>query len=142
MITILCSGSRGDIQPYVALAQQLKKLGREVRITAGAGFAPFVERYGIEVFPLSADLETADVDPRMLKDAGSSDNPLKMLLTFNKMKRYTFHMTDEMYRACEGSELVVYHPGCAVGYFAGQRLGIPAALASPFPLHRTRAYPA
>jgi len=27
MITILCSGSRGDFQPYIALAMELKKLG-------------------------------------------------------------------------------------------------------------------
>ncbi|RSK25804.1 hypothetical protein EJF36_02240 [Bacillus sp. HMF5848] len=33
MITILCAGSRGDFQPYIALAQELKKLGKKVRIT-------------------------------------------------------------------------------------------------------------
>ena len=32
MITILCAGSRGDFQPYIALAQQLKKFGKDVRI--------------------------------------------------------------------------------------------------------------
>ena len=30
MITILCAGSRGDFQPYIALAQQLKKYKKEV----------------------------------------------------------------------------------------------------------------
>lgn len=29
MITILCSGSRGDFQPYIALAMELKKLGKK-----------------------------------------------------------------------------------------------------------------
>ena len=64
-----------------------------------------------------------------------------MLLTFNKMKKYVSKMassmTEEMYDACQGSELIVYHPGCAIGYFAAKRMGIPAVLASPFPLHKT-----
>jgi hypothetical protein len=29
MITILCSGSRGDFQPYIALALELKNLGKK-----------------------------------------------------------------------------------------------------------------
>lgn len=138
MVTILCSGSRGDIQPYIALAQQLKKLGKDVRIAAGQSFESFVAGYGIDFYPLSADFKTAKIDPRLLKDAQSSDNPLKMLLTFNKMKKYAIMMTDEMNSACENSELVVYHPGCTVGYFAAEKLGIPSILASPFPIHKTR----
>lgn len=137
MVTILCSGSRGDIQPYIALAQQLKKLGKDIRIAAGQSFESFVAGYGIDFYPLSADFKTAKIDPRLLKDAQSSDNPLKMLLTFNKMKKYAIMMTDEMNSACGNSELVVYHPGCTVGYFAAEKLGIPSILASPFPIHKT-----
>lgn len=141
MITVLCSGSRGDIQPYIALAQQLKKLGKDVRIAAGKSFEKFIADFGVDFFPLTADYQTADIDQDLLKDAQSSDNPLKMLLTFNKMKkvaeRLASTMTEEMVDACNNSELIVYHPGCSVGYFAAQRMGIPAVLASPFPMHKT-----
>lgn len=34
MITILCSGSRGDSQPYIALAMELKRLGKEYVLQA------------------------------------------------------------------------------------------------------------
>ena len=138
MITILCSGSRGDIQPYIALAQQLKKLDKTVRIAAGQSFERFVAEYDVDFYPLSADFKTTNIDPKLLKDAQSSDNPLKMLLTFNKMKKYAVKMTEEMYNACENSELVIYHPGCTIGYFAAEKLGIPSIMASPFPMHRTR----
>jgi len=138
MITILCSGSRGDIQPYIALAQQLKGWNKEVRITAGKSFETFIRGYGIDFYPISADYLTAEIDTDMLKAAQTSDNPLKMLLTFNKMKRYARYMTDEMAAACEGSEVVVYHPGCTIGYFMAEKLNIPSVLASPFPLHRTK----
>ncbi len=137
MITILCSGSRGDIQPYIALAQQLKKQGKNVRITAGVSFKNFVESYGIDFYPISADLSNVDIDPNLLKAAQSSDNPLKMMLTFNKMKKYATFMTEDMACACKDSECIVYHPGCTIGYFMAEKMGIPSILASPFPMHKT-----
>ena len=140
MITILCAGSRGDFQPYIALAVQLKKLGKEVRITGSKSFEEFIRSYGIDVYPIAADIKTLNVDPKLLKAAGSADNPLKMLLTFNKMKEYGIHMVNDYYSACEGSELIIYHPGCTIGYFAAQKFGIPSVLASPFPMHKTQEY--
>ncbi len=140
MITILCSGSRGDFQPYIALAQQLKKLGKDVRIAASKSFEGFIRGYGIDVFPVEADIETLNVDPKLLKAAGSADNPLKMLLAFNKMKEYGIYMVNDYYSACDGSELIIYHPGCTIGYFAAQKFGVPSVLASPFPMHKTKEY--
>lgn len=40
MIIIICSGSRGDFQPYIALEKELKKQGKEVRITAAPSVMP------------------------------------------------------------------------------------------------------
>ena len=138
MITILCTGSRGDFQPYIALAQELKKLGKNVRIVGGISFEGFIKGYDIDFYPLSADYHTSDIDPKLIQAAQSSDNPLKMLLTFNKMKKYVLQLTEEMYYSCEGSELIIYHPGATIGYFAGKMLGIPSVLATPFPMHKTK----
>jgi sterol 3beta-glucosyltransferase len=138
MITILCSGSRGDFQPYIALAQELKKLGKVVRITGMREFEGFVKSCGIDFYPIQADFKSLNVDENMLKEAQSADSPLKMLLTFNKMKNYGLTIANEFYAACKGSELIIYHPGCTLGYFAAERLGIPAVLASPFPMHKTK----
>ena len=140
MITILCAGSRGDFQPYIALAQELMALGTAVRIAGNRSFAQFIQSYGIEFFPINADMESLQVDPRMLQAAASADNPFKMLLAFNKMKEYGIYMVHDYFAACEGSDVIVYHPGCAIGYFAAQLYGIPAILAAPFPMHRTNEY--
>ena len=140
MITILCAGSRGDYQPYIALARQLIKCGKDVRITASKSFEPFILNYGIDVFPIQADIATLNIDPKLLRDAGSADNPFKMLLTFNKMKDYGIHMAQDYYNACIDSELIIYHPGVTIGFFAAQKLGIPSVLASPIPMHKTKEY--
>ncbi len=140
MITILCSGSRGDFQPYIALAQEIKAQGYDVRISGSSDFQDFIESYGITCFPLKTSLSDLNVDPKLLEKAGSSDNPLKMLLAFNKMKKYGVYMVEDMYRACQGSDLIIYHPGCTIGYFAAQEMNIPAIMASPFPMHKTKEY--
>ena len=138
MITILCAGSRGDFQPYLALAMELKKLGKDVRITGMREFESFIRSYGIDFYPIQADFKSFNVDENMLKQAQSADNPLKMLLTFNKMKKYGALIANEYYASCEGSELIIYHPGVTLGYFAAEKLGIPSILASPFPMHKTK----
>lgn len=138
MITILCAGSRGDFQPYLALAMELKKLGKDVRITGMREFESFIRSYDIDFYPIQADFKSLNVDEKMLKEAQTADNPLKMLLTFNKMKKYGVSIANEFYAACERSELIIYHPGCTLGYFAAERLGIPSILAAPFPMHKTK----
>lgn len=140
MITIICAGSRGDFQPYIALAQQLKNLGKDVRISGSSEVEKLVRSYGINFFPIEADFEKLGVDPKMLKEAQSADNPLKMLLTFNKMKKYGIKIAEETYASLEGSELIVYHPGCTIGFFAAKEMEIPAVLATPFPMHKTSEY--
>ena len=50
MITILCSGTRGDVQPYIALAQELKKLGLSARIASSRMFESF-EAFDSLCFP-------------------------------------------------------------------------------------------
>lgn len=140
MITIICAGSRGDFQPYVALAQRLKILGEEVRISGFSQFENFVRGYGIDYVPIEVDYDELGVDPKMLKQAGSADNPLKMILTFNKMKKYGAQIAKQTYDSLEGSELIVYHPGCVIGYFAAQEMNIPSVLATPFSMNKTEEY--
>ena len=38
LITILTLGSRGDVQPYIALGVEIKKLGQRVRIVTFENF--------------------------------------------------------------------------------------------------------
>lgn len=141
MITILCGGSRGDVQPYLSLALALQKLGKAVRIASSQNHASLVQRYGIDFFPTSGDFEALNVDEGMIRQAQQADNPLKMFFSFQKMKKYGIHIVEQSFAACAGSELIVYHPGFSIGYFAAQKMGVPSVLASPFPLHQTRQRP-
>ena len=82
MITILCSGTRGDVQPYLALAQELQKLGLATRIAANHDFEAVVRGYGLDFYPIAVDFASAGVDPEMVRQAQGADNLLKMVGTF------------------------------------------------------------
>jgi len=49
-------GSRGDVQPLVALALQLKTLGQEVRLCVPPDFREWIEDLGMPVTPIGPEL--------------------------------------------------------------------------------------
>lgn len=52
-------GSRGDVQPLVALASQLKALGQEVRLCVPPDFHDWIVSLGLPVTPIGPELRTA-----------------------------------------------------------------------------------
>jgi vancomycin aglycone glucosyltransferase len=49
-------GSRGDVQPLVALALQLKSLGQEVRVCVPPDFQPWIAGLGLPVTTIGPEL--------------------------------------------------------------------------------------
>ncbi|SEF21459.1 UDP:flavonoid glycosyltransferase YjiC, YdhE family [Amycolatopsis pretoriensis] len=54
-VVIIAPGSRGDVQPCVALGRGLAADGDRVRVLAAPAFEPLVTRHGLGFGPLSAD---------------------------------------------------------------------------------------
>ncbi len=141
MITILSTGSRGDTQPYIALGLALEKAGQHVRLAAFENYADFVQGYGLEFYPIKGDVSVVAASMNG-REAMQADNPLKVFLSFNKLKSLIADIQKDFFNACAGADCVVYHPGAAIGYFAAQHFNIPAILAPPFPMTPTGDFPA
>jgi UDP:flavonoid glycosyltransferase YjiC (YdhE family) len=58
-ITINTFGTRGDVQPYIALSIGLQRAGHTVRIVTHKIFESWVKQYGFDFYPL-------DIDPRQV----------------------------------------------------------------------------
>lgn len=50
-------GSRGDVQPFVALGNGLQKHGHRVRLVTHTKFEVFVYDAGLELYPIGGDPE-------------------------------------------------------------------------------------
>jgi vancomycin aglycone glucosyltransferase len=51
-------GSRGDVQPLVALASQLRRFGQEVRLCVPPDFCGWIESLGMSATPIGPELRT------------------------------------------------------------------------------------
>eukprot|EP00252_Welwitschia_mirabilis_P005183 TRINITY_DN15668_c0_g1_i2.p1 TRINITY_DN15668_c0_g1~~TRINITY_DN15668_c0_g1_i2.p1 ORF type:complete len:672 (-),score=117.30 TRINITY_DN15668_c0_g1_i2:268-2283(-) len=54
-IAMLIVGTRGDVQPFVAIAKRLQEYGHRVRLATHANFCSFIRTFGIEFYPLRGD---------------------------------------------------------------------------------------
>lgn len=61
-------GSRGDVQPFLALAKGLQKFGHRIRLATHPVFRDLVESHGIEFFSIGGD--PAELMAYMVKNPG------------------------------------------------------------------------
>lgn len=54
-IVVQVVGSRGDVQPFIALGNELQKYGHRVRIATHDVFESFVTSSNLEFFPIGGD---------------------------------------------------------------------------------------
>ena len=64
---IITTGSRGDVQPFIALALALMKKGHDVTIVASENFREFVEGFGVPYLPVAGNTEHLINSPEALK---------------------------------------------------------------------------
>ncbi len=76
-IVLMASGTRGDVQPMIALGKALKAAGHSVRVMAGSNFSSWIESHGLEAYPI------IDMEVLMRSELGvkwvESANPMQQL---------------------------------------------------------------
>jgi len=139
-IAILTTGSQGDLQPYLALAIAINQAGHETQIAAFENYESYVRQYGLNYFRIRGDVTQA-ARGSTGQSAIQTDNPLKLIMSFSRLKTLVYDLQADFFAACQNADAVIYHPGALIGYFAAQQLGIPGFVGTPFPMSPTRAYP-
>lgn len=64
---IITTGSRGDVQPFIALALALMEQGHTVTIVTNENFRSFVAGFGVAYLPITGDTERIINSPEALK---------------------------------------------------------------------------
>ncbi len=78
-ITCLTIGSRGDVQPYIALCKGFLAEGHRPKIATHAEFEPWIRKHGIDFAPVEGDpaelmrlcVENGIMTFSFLKEAGA-----------------------------------------------------------------------
>jgi sterol 3beta-glucosyltransferase len=138
-LTIVCLtiGSRGDVQPYIALCKDLLKEGHKVRIATHAEFEPWIRKHGI-------DFGKVDGNPAELMRICVEHG----MFTYNFMKEanakfrgWLDDVCSSAWKACQGADLLIESPSTMAGIHIAEALEIPYFRAFTMPWTRTRTYP-
>lgn len=106
-ITILAHGSRGDVQPYVALGLGLKQTGHSVRIAAPELFRSFVAAYGLEFAPLAGDPKI--LMQNAVEQAGGRPDLVRTAPVILKYaKPVALQVIQDARQACQGTEAIIH----------------------------------
>ena len=56
-IAIIASGSRGDVEPYIALGKGLQEAAHVVRLVTHQDFETLVQSHGVEFWPVEGSVQ-------------------------------------------------------------------------------------
>lgn len=127
-VTILAFGTRGDVQPFIALGLGLKQAGDTVTIAAANEFKEFVEDYGLIYSSLNYDIKkdiTRALDEKFDKKQKSPLTKYKQQkLEWPKLMKTWL---DNSYEASKGCDIFIYS-GLAVmyGIHIAEKLQVPS----------------
>ncbi|KAF9769538.1 hypothetical protein IL306_013040 [Fusarium sp. DS 682] len=148
-IVIQVVGSRGDVQPFVALGTELQRHGHRVRLATHSQFEKFVRDSGLEFFSIGGD--PAELMAYMVKNPGLF--PSMKTLRGGEIQRKR-KMVDEMLHNCWRSciepdeltgrpfvaEAIIANPPSFAHIHCAQALGVPLHLMFTMPWTSTREF--
>ncbi len=144
-ITLLTSGTLGDVLPYIALGKGLIEAGYNVRVAAPREFANLIQNHHVPFTPFDGNptdllIEQGDSTPMTL-----GTNPIRSLQAtqefLRKARPLYRHMLHTAAEACRGSDLLIHGLPTLWGAHIAEGLGIPAIRANLQPLTPTREFP-
>jgi vancomycin aglycone glucosyltransferase len=123
-------GSRGDVQPLLALALELRALGHTPRLCVAPNFQAWLASFGIEVVPLGPDLEAWT--------RAASAQPAPSRPTPEQLQQLARHTVAEQFRvlpeAAQGCDLLLVGGMLqTAGRSVAEALGIPYVYAAYCP---------
>ncbi|WP_105417864.1 glycosyltransferase [Neorhizobium sp. T25_27] len=143
-IAIHTYGTRGDVQPFVALSVALLAAGHEVQLAGPAPYAPLAVARSVPFHCLPPEMlnliETREGKKAIAEGGG-------FLAGFKLLKHVRPLMEDLLRHEWETArdfapDLIVYHPKSLASLHIAERLGCSAVLGSPLPISTpTSAFP-
>lgn len=126
---IITFGSRGDVQPYIALALGLKNKGHLAGISGNENFSELVTAHGIDFYPLPGNIEAMLQTPQM-RGILKSANTMAYLKELRKLTRQMQEgIIEKMMRHCKAFDVLIATPLTIMWVFSvAERLKKPWAI--------------
>ena len=107
-IAIIAFGTRGDVQPAVALGKALKAEGHTIRILAGTNFKNWIERHGLEAVASQIDIQDVMESDLGREWTEKGSNVLTQMRVVKKLLKHTGWQTmSDAWIACQDAEVII-----------------------------------
>ena len=140
-ILIIALESRGDVEPYIALAHGLQANGNTVRLLTHENFRSLVLAYGVDFWQVPGDVQDIAQSSAMRERIGGG-NFLRILSQMAKeAEESAVQLAEAALQACAGMDLLVAGlGGVYVGMALTEKFGLPLVQAYYIPFTPTRQY--
>ncbi|KAH7911918.1 glycosyltransferase family 1 protein [Hygrophoropsis aurantiaca] len=149
-IVIMIVGSRGDVQPYVALGKKLLTDGHRVRLATHETFRSFVQEAGLEFFNIGGDpqalMSYMVKNPGLMPGFESATNG-----DIGRKRKMLTEMINGCWRACHqpddntgesfAADAIISNPPAFAHVHCAEALGIPLLLTFTMPWSPTKTFP-
>ena len=139
-VFIATVGTRGDVQPFVALGRGLQAAGHRVTICTSERFRPFVEDHGLAYGYMSnalLDLMDSQAGRQAMEETvgvfGFIKTTIKLLRQAKSINR---SLIEDSWKAAEAAQpdLIIYHPKVLSGVHLAEKLGVPVMMGFYLPM--------
>jgi len=135
-ILISTLGSRGDTQPYLALAVGLQEAGHRVTLVAPRSFIDWIESYGVAAHPVRFDPQA------VMESLSKSGNRLKAMSAMRElMNTGVLEAQEDCWQAAQDADFMLQTGTGMNALEAAATRGIPVAFSYLVPMQATRAFP-
>jgi UDP:flavonoid glycosyltransferase YjiC (YdhE family) len=140
-IVIIAPGSRGDVQPYIALGKGLQNAGHYIRLASHSNFEALVTSYGLEFWSFGNDVQDAVENSEMRELTEKGNFLLLMAKMAKEAQREALHFAEGGLLAAQGMDVVLSGiGGLFIGAAIAEKLDIPLVQAYVFPFTPTREF--
>jgi len=140
-IVIACVGSRGDVQPYVALAAGLRKAGHEVCIATHMNFENLVRSQNLPFTLIRGNVHEILHSEAGHDWLGSGKSPIKFFTGIIRLTSNFFELiAKDVQEACRNAELIIYSPLALCADSIAEKMNVPSCIAALQPVSPTRSF--
>jgi sterol 3beta-glucosyltransferase len=140
-IAIIAPGTRGDVQPYIALGKGLQRAGHYIRLVTHLNFEDLVCAHGLEFWPMAGDVQ-AIVQSETMQARIEQGNFISLIAQMAKeSKLAAVQSAQDALAAAREMELVLAGMGgIFTGFAIAEKLKLPCLQAYLVPFTPTRQF--
>jgi sterol 3beta-glucosyltransferase len=141
-ITIIATGSRGDVQPYIALGKGLHNAGHLVRFVTHENFGTLVRSYKLEFWPVEGNVQDIAQNEEMQAQIEKGNFLTLMKQMAKEAQRGALNLAKSGLAACQETDIVLGGlGGVDIGLAVAEKLNLPILQAYYVPFTPTKAFP-